>query len=272
MILERTELTEPIISEAISVHRELGPGQPEHAYEEALALGLSTRVSCRTEVCLPVTYSGVRLDCGYRLDLLVNNLVAVELKAVDALMPIHTAQLLTYMRLGGWKTGLLLNFDVVLLKNGIRRVVDDTFQNEHSLPMPDWNSIPERSSSDDPPVNEILAAAHAVHGELGPGLLASAYEACLEYELRRRGICFETDVCVSLAFRGSVLRTTSPLPMLVERRVPVHVCAVDRLTSLQFSSFGAQLRHGGWSIGIILNFNVLHFAAGIGLCRSNVHK
>jgi GxxExxY protein len=116
------ELTEQIIGAAIEVHRALGPGLLESAYEECLCHDLTlSGISFERQRPLPVEYKGIRLECGYRLDLLVENLVVVEIKAVSAIEPIHEAQLLTYLRIGGWKVGLLINFNVPVLKSGIRR-------------------------------------------------------------------------------------------------------------------------------------------------------
>jgi GxxExxY protein len=118
------ELTHEIIGAAIEVHRTLGPGLLESSYRECLCRELSLRnIEFQRERRLPVQYKGIRLGCGYRLDVLAANLVVVEIKAVDALAPIHEAQLLTYLRLGGWKVGLLINFNVVVLKDGIRRLI-----------------------------------------------------------------------------------------------------------------------------------------------------
>jgi GxxExxY protein len=118
------ELTQVVIGAAIEVHRALGPGLLESAYEECLCRELELRqVPFERQYALPVEYKGLRLDCGYRLDALVAGCLVVELKAVEALTPIHEAQLLTYLRLGGWKAGLLINFNVPLLKQGIRRIV-----------------------------------------------------------------------------------------------------------------------------------------------------
>jgi GxxExxY protein len=115
-------LTHEIIGAAIDVHRHLGPGLLESAYRECLCHELSLRsIDFRRELALPLQYKGVKLDCGYRVDVLVENLVIVELKAIQALAPVHEAQLLTYLRLGGWKGGLLINFNVPVLKDGIRR-------------------------------------------------------------------------------------------------------------------------------------------------------
>ncbi|RKY64328.1 MAG: GxxExxY protein, partial [Candidatus Latescibacterota bacterium] len=119
-------ITENIIGAAIEVHRALGPGLLESAYEKCLAFELVQRgLKVEQQKPLPVVYRGVKLDCGYRLDLLVEEEVIVEVKAVDRLAPIHQAQLLSYLRLSGCKVGLLINFNVKVLKSGIRRIVND---------------------------------------------------------------------------------------------------------------------------------------------------
>ena len=117
-------MTEQIIGAAIEVHRALGPGLLESAYEEWLCYELSLAgLTVRRQVPLPVIYKGIKLDCGYRLDLIAGESVVVELKTVEKLLPIHHAQLLTYLKLGGFKTGLLLNFSSAVLKDGIKRIV-----------------------------------------------------------------------------------------------------------------------------------------------------
>ncbi len=117
-------LTGEIIGAAIEVHRHLGPGLLESAYVACLTRELRSRqIPYKRELPLPLVYKGLRLDCGYRLDLLVQDAVVVEVKAVEALTPIHHAQLLTYLKLGGWKVGLLMNFNVEILKTGIHRKV-----------------------------------------------------------------------------------------------------------------------------------------------------
>jgi GxxExxY protein len=127
------ELTKEIIGAAIEVHRALGPGLLESAYEECLCRELSLRgVPFERQVPLPVEFKGLRLDCGYRLDLIVGKTVVVEIKAVESLLSIHDAQLLTYLKLGGWKVGLLINFNVSVLKNGIRRRVLDLEEQKSS--------------------------------------------------------------------------------------------------------------------------------------------
>jgi len=118
------ELTHEIIGSAIEVHRHLGPGLLESSYRECLCHELRLRrIDFRKEFKLPLQYKGMKLDCSYRVDILVEDLVLVELKAIYALAPVHEAQLLTYLRLGGWKVGLLINFNVAVLKDGIRRRV-----------------------------------------------------------------------------------------------------------------------------------------------------
>lgn len=120
----RDPLTHKIIAGAIEVHRHLGPGLLESAYEECLCWELKQAgLAVDRQVPLPVTYKHVRLELGYRLDLLVENQVIVELKTSECLLPIHEAQLLTYLRLTGVRKGLLLNFNSAVLKDGIKRMV-----------------------------------------------------------------------------------------------------------------------------------------------------
>jgi len=110
------EVSENVIGAAIAVHRALGPGLLESAYEECLCHELHLRaMPFARQLSLPVTYKGIHLDCGYRVDVLVADLVVVEIKAVECILPVHEAQVLTYLKLGGWKLGLLLNFNVSLL-------------------------------------------------------------------------------------------------------------------------------------------------------------
>ena len=121
---DEDELTRLIIGAAIEVHRELGPGLLESVYQACLVMELEELgLDVETEIPMPVVYKGIHLDQGYRIDILVNNEVVVELKTVEKLTDVHTAQILTYMRLGEYSTGLLINFNVKLLKNGIKRFV-----------------------------------------------------------------------------------------------------------------------------------------------------
>lgn len=124
-VMENDQLTEKIIGCAIEVHRNLGPGLLESTYEECLAYELTkVNIPFERQKNLPVRYKETLLDCGYRLDMLVNGEVILEIKAIDQLLPIHEAQLLTYLKLSGRKLGLLINFNVRLLKHGIKRIAN----------------------------------------------------------------------------------------------------------------------------------------------------
>jgi len=120
------QVTRRIIGAAIEVHRHLGPGLLESAYESCLVYELrQLGLNVEEQRALPIVYKGVRLDCGYRLDLVVEDQIIVEIKAVESLLPIHEAQLLSYLRLAGKCVGLLMNFHVSVLKNGLKRVVNE---------------------------------------------------------------------------------------------------------------------------------------------------
>jgi GxxExxY protein len=122
--VETNSLTQAIIGAAIEVHRSLGPGLLESAYRECLTREFELRqIAFEKEKPLPLEYKGLKLEQGYRLDFLIANQVVVEIKAVEGLLPVHEAQLMTYLRLGGWQIGLLINFKVPVLKDGIRRRV-----------------------------------------------------------------------------------------------------------------------------------------------------
>ncbi len=123
-----------IVDASLRVHRELGPGLLEGAYEECFLFELKDRgLGVDQQKLLPVTYRGHRIDAGYRIDLLVENKIVIELKAVEQLIPLHDAQLLTYLRLSGCTLGYLINFNVTLLKNGLKRKV-------HNHPNPQYFS------------------------------------------------------------------------------------------------------------------------------------
>ena len=118
------KLSSIIIGKAIEVHRELGPGLLESAYQECLYYELiNEKLKVEKEKKLPITYKDIKLDHGYRIDLLVENSVVIELKTIEYFTEVHTAQILTYMKLGNYKLGLLLNFNVKLLKQGIKRFI-----------------------------------------------------------------------------------------------------------------------------------------------------
>ena len=123
--MTENEISNKIIKCALDVHKALGPGLLESAYKESLFYKLTKEgLYVIKEKAVPIVYEEVKLDCGYRIDLLVENKVVIELKSVEALNDIHLAQILTYLKLGNYKLGLLINFNVVLLKSGIKRAIN----------------------------------------------------------------------------------------------------------------------------------------------------
>ena len=124
--MEVNVITEYIIGASIDVHKALGPGLLESTYEECLCYELEQRkIQYVRQYNLPIKYKDVHIDCGYRIDLLIEEKVVVELKAVERLLPLHDAQLLSYLKSGNWKVGLLINFNVPVLIRGIRRKIID---------------------------------------------------------------------------------------------------------------------------------------------------
>ncbi len=123
---ELNEISGKIIEFSINVHKELGPGMLEKAYEVCLMHELIRHgFKAESQVELPIHYQGVRLESGYRIDLLVEDEVVIELKTLERILPVHEAQLLSYLRMGDYRLGLLINFNVKLLRDGIRRVVNN---------------------------------------------------------------------------------------------------------------------------------------------------
>jgi len=124
-MIEENELSRIIIGCAIEVHKQLGPGLLESAYQECLYFELRNNgLSVIKEKPMPIIYKDIKLDHGYRIDLLVDNKVVIEIKTVESFTDVHTAQVLTYLKLGNYKLGLLLNFHVASLKNGIKRIIN----------------------------------------------------------------------------------------------------------------------------------------------------
>jgi GxxExxY protein len=118
------ELTETIIGLSIDVHKELGPGLLENTYKQCLAYELEkSNINFQLEVNCPIIYKGVQISCGFRIDLLIENKIVIELKSVEKIIPLHEAQLLTYLKLTNKELGLIINFNEVYLKDGIRRLV-----------------------------------------------------------------------------------------------------------------------------------------------------
>ncbi len=124
-LLKHENSTESIIGAAIEVHKELGPGLMESAYEECLCHELNVRnLPFQRQVPLPICYKKIKLDCGYRIDIVVGNTIVLELKSIEIILPIHEAQLITYLKLSNMPVGLLINFNVPVLKDGILRRVN----------------------------------------------------------------------------------------------------------------------------------------------------
>ncbi len=123
--MNENEIGDTLLGAAIKVHSALGPGLLESAYETCLVHEIGQRgLKVRRQVALPLIYDGIKLDAGYRLDLLINDKVIVELKSVEKFLPLHTAQLLSYLKLSGLKLGYLLNFNVAHMRDGIKRIVN----------------------------------------------------------------------------------------------------------------------------------------------------
>jgi GxxExxY protein len=139
------EITERIIGAAIEVHRQLGPGLLESVYEECLCYELSQQgLRFRRQLEVPVIYKGLKLDCGYRVDLLVEDLVIVEIKSAESLAPVFAAQLLTYLRICQKRIGLLINFNVPVLRNGLKRVANN-YEEPLRLSVSASNLVPQET-------------------------------------------------------------------------------------------------------------------------------
>lgn len=254
-------LTGRVIGAAIAVHRELGPGLDESVYQAALSEELAFgRICHECQVALPLCYQGVKLDCGYRIDLLVERRLVVELKSVEVLLPIHEAQLLTYLRLIPRELGLLINFDVAVLKQGIRRRVW-TPEGRPCAKSP--ASRETHGDGFEPLSSDVLAAAIEVHRTLGPGLLRSVYEECLCHELAVRGIAFERAKRLPARFRELEIAGAVEIPLLVGGQLPIVCLSVVELTPLHEARLLARVRQGGWPSGLLLNFNVSSLPGGI---------
>jgi GxxExxY protein len=274
------DITHQIIGSAIEVHRELGPAKPEAAYEAALGHELTLRgLVHRAQRPVPVVYKGLKLDCGYRLDLLVEDTVVVEVKSVETVIPIHRAQVLTYLRLGGWRIGLVLNFNVAALKEGIERLVLDVEQGATApLALQGPATSPDQvtgcgcwlhsaTDSGEPEAERFagltLDAAAEVHRWLGPGLLPTAYEACLCHELHLRGVPFERKRGFALTYKGYPLPAVDEVEILVGDRLVVKPQTLTAIERVHEAALLSQLRLGGWSLGLLMNFHTTNFAEGL---------
>ena len=195
-----SDLTGQVIGAAIAVHREFGPGLDEADYERALHVELlAMGIEHECQVPLPLIYKGTKLDCGYRMDLVVAGWLLLELKAVEKLHPLHEAQLITYLRLARLKLGLLMNFGSLVLRDGIVRRANS------SLPMPTPRIPTSTSKAMDDLSYEVIDAALEVQHLLGPGLLRSAYEAALAHEMKLRGLRIEQRLPANLLYREQLI-------------------------------------------------------------------
>lgn len=254
------QLTGVVIGAAIEVHRQLGPDLNEAAYEEALSRKLeSLGIANKRQVALPLTYKNVRLDCGYRIDILVEDHLPLELKAVALTLGIHEAQLLTYLRTGRFPLGLLINFNVDVLKKGITRMVETRSHASTNA----CGDLGDDLRVFDPCSAEIVFSATEVHRHVGPGMLASSYLACLAHEFSLRQLSFEKEVKMPLQFDGTPLEAYAEVPFVVEKEIPVIPLSANSITQTHLATMLARLRQGGWRQGLLLNFNSQTMKSGI---------
>lgn len=259
-----SSLSKAAIGAAIAVHRELGPGLEEADNEEALhrelfALGIEH--AC--QMPLPLIYKGFKLDCGYRMDVVIEGRLLLELKALEKLHPLHEAQLLTYLRLAKTALGLLINFNVLTLREGIKRRACSV------MPAPHVYSESPPAGHFDALSREVLAAALEVQHHLGTGLLRSAYEACLSQELKLRGIRVDIHLPAQLIYRDEPLPSRNTVPMVVENSLMVACHCVKELNQLQLARDRSLLKATKAQSGLCLNFHSESLATEIRRIRAH---
>ena len=244
------DLTKRVIGAAITVHRAFGPGLDEVDYERALHLELlDLGVEHECQVPLQLIYKGVRLDCGYRMDLVLEGRLLLELKVVNKLHPLHEAQLLTYLRLSKIALGLLVNFNVLMLRDGIVRRAHTMGSAAGPL-----TSLPPLHGFD-ALSQEVVAAAREVQHVLGTGLLRGAYEACLAHELNLRGIKVERGLPAKLLYREQILHSNKFIPLLVDGRLMIACHCVSELGPLRLARDRSLLKAAGADVGLSINFH-----------------
>lgn len=244
------QLSGQVIGAAMAVHRELGPGLDEADYERALHLELmALGIEHHSQVPLPLFYKGAKLDCGYRMDLVVGGGLLLELKALEKIHPVHEAQLLTYLRLAKLHLGLLMNFNMLRLRDGLHRRASSLAPAwQRPMRKPDQPGFDEISC-------EIIDAALEVHAHLGSGLLKSAYEACLIHELRLRGVKVECHQPVNVIYRGHMIASNKLLPLIVNSEMLVNCVCADALTPIQIARSRSFLRGAQLEAGLCINFH-----------------
>jgi GxxExxY protein len=253
-----SELTKQVIAAAIAVHREFGPGLDEADYERALHLELlAMGIEHQCQVPLSLLYKNTKLDCGYRMDLLVAGWLLLELKAVEKLHPLHEAQLITYLRLAQLKLGLIMNFGSLLLRDGILRRANS------SPPMSKLYAPREEFQAMDDLSRVVMDAAFEVQHLLGTGLLRSAYVAALEHELKLRGLKVELRLPVNLLYREQLIPSAKELPMIVEGKLMVACVCVRGIEPIHLARQKSLLRASGAEVGLCLNFHADSMAAEV---------
>lgn len=253
-----SDLTARVIAAAIAVHRELGPGLDEADYERALHLELlAMGIGHAFQVPLPLIYKGTKLDCGYRMDLVVAERLLLELKAVEKLHPLHEAQLLTYLRLSQLKLGLLMNFGSLVLRDGIMRRANSVVHSRGPRrPQPAGNSMDALSY-------EVIDAALEVQHVLGSGLLRSTYQAALAHELRLRGLKVEQWQVANLTYRGQSIPTEKEIPMVVEGQLMIACVCAEALEPVHLARQRSLLKASSVEAGLCFNFHAGSIAAEI---------
>lgn len=250
------KITGQVIGAAMSVHRDYGPGLDEADYERALHLELlALGVEHECQVPLPLLYKGAKLDCGYRMDVVVHGSLLLELKAVEKLHPIYEAQLLTYLRLARLELGLLMNFNVLRLKEGIVR-------RANTISVRRTKTAREASSRQSLDA-EVIDAIVEVQSILGPGLLRSAYEACLAHELGLRGVKVERNLPLNFVHRDQLITSSKQLPMIVEGRIMLACLCAEGLSKLQLARARSLLKTSGYEQGYCINFHAPNLSGEI---------
>lgn len=237
----------------MDVHRAIGPGQDEALYEDALEVALRGRgIRFHRQRPLPVHYKGVKLDCGFRPDFIVEETVVVEGKAAELMHPVFAAQLRTYQRLGGWPLGLLLNFNVPVMKEGVARYIVNANEFRHEGRF----SAEIRSTQRERNLTEvIIGAAIEVHRHLGPGLLHSVYSASLRHELTLAELSFEAGRRLEVTFQGSKLGHSVELDLIVAGQVLVAARSVPELLPVHEAQVRSQMHLGHLPTALLLNFH-----------------
>lgn len=243
----------------MEVHRGLGPGLLKSSYQECLCRELSLRnIRFVRKQPLPVKYKGVALDCGYTCDLIINSEVLLEIRAVEAIEPIHEAQLLTYLRLSGCSVGLLINFNVMTLAEGIRRRVLSYPEHRH-----DDSMLLEEFERNRDVSYHVIGAAIEVHRALGPGLLETVYENCLCHELSLQALPFVCQQPLPVAYKGMQLDCGYRLDVIVNSELLLELKAVDKLAPIHEAQLLTYLRLANLKAGLLVNFNVTLLKEGL---------